>query len=89
MPKIQAAVKIAREIHNIENNTANILSILNTIIIREKTIRDMKEKLQKRGKDIDLITYVKMIVSMRNLALQVLEFIQIWKTERNTNEEFI
>ena len=89
MPKIQAAVKIAREIHNIENNTANILSILNTIIIREKTIRDMKEKLQKRGKDIDLITYVKMIVSMRNLALQVLEFIQIWKTEMNTNEEFI
>ena len=89
MPNIQAAVKIAREIHNIENNTANILSILNTIIIREKTIRDMKEKLQKRGKDIDLITYVKMIVSMRNLALQVLEFIQIWKTEMNTNEEFI
>ena len=89
MPKIQAAVKIAREIHNIENNTANILSIMNTIIIREKTIRDMKEKLQKRGKDIDLITYVKMIVSMRNLALQVLEFIQIWKTEMNTNEEFI
>ena len=89
MPKIQAAVKIAREIHNIENNTANILSILNTIIIREKTIRDMKEKLQKRGKDIDLITYVKMIVSMRNLAFQVLEFIQIWKTEMNTNEDFI
>lgn len=89
IPKIHAAVRIAREIDNIEKGNSNIVSVINFITTREKLLLDFANKFQQTFDKKDLISYIKNINNLRDLTLQLIEYIQLWKKEMNADEEFV
>jgi hypothetical protein len=87
MPKMQAAVRIAREIDTIEKGSSNIASVLQTIDSRESKLFEIEKHLQVEK--FDLFFYVKMIESLREISFKVIDFIEIWKNEVNCQEDFL
>lgn len=87
LPNLQAAIKIAREIDTIEKGSSNITSVLNTISIRELKLIELQSQLNETR--LDPIFYAKLIDSLRNLTISLIDCIEIWKKEFNSFEHFL
>ena len=87
LPSLQSSIKIAREIDTIEKGSSNITSVLNTISIRELKLIEFQSQLNETR--LDPTFYAKLIDSLRTLTLSLIDYIEIWKKDFNSNEQFL
>ncbi|OMJ70658.1 hypothetical protein SteCoe_31318 [Stentor coeruleus] len=88
LPKLQAASKIAQEIYNIENSNSNIISIIFSITKRESLLQTIHKKFQEQITKPEIFTHIKTLQNLRDITLQVIEFIEIWKSEFLISEDY-
>ena len=87
IPKMQAAVRIAREIDCIEKGNSNIISAINAIETREEKLIDFSKHL--KIEKFELVFYAKLIENLREITFKVIDFIEIWKNEISCKEAFL
>ena len=88
MPKTQAAVKIAREIDNIEKGNSCIVSVIELINTREKILSDTVKNI-KKNLTSDINTFTKIIENLREITVKIVENIELWKKENFVEEGFL
>ena len=87
IPKMQAAVRIAREIDCIEKGNSNIISAMTAIDSREEKLADFSKHL--KTEKFELVFYAKLIENLREATFKVIDFIEIWKNETSCKESFL
>lgn len=88
LTKLQSATKIAREIDNIEKEKGNITAVIHTIASREANLAELIQKTKMHhGPNVN--KFIKPIELLRDITLQCIECIKIWKNEFSTEEDYI
>ena len=86
--KLQSSIKIAREIDRIEKEKANIVAVMACVRTREKLLEETAVKVEQNPKQ-NLVNFIKLIEVLRDITLQCIEHIYMWKQEFFAEENFI